>query len=53
MHFGFGLLRLSPDVFWTLSLRELAALGGTLRPMEAIDRTALSALMRRWPDQPR
>lgn len=51
LHFGLGLLRLSPEVFWALSLRELAALGGAMRVIPALDRDGLSALMRRWPDQ--
>lgn len=50
LHFGLGLLRLTPEAFWSLSLRELAALGGALRSADAMDRTALAALMRRWPD---
>jgi uncharacterized phage protein (TIGR02216 family) len=50
LHFGLGLLRLSPAAFWALSLRELMALGGAMRPMEGIDRAMLSTLMRRWPD---
>jgi uncharacterized phage protein (TIGR02216 family) len=50
LHFGLGLLRLPPGTFWALSLRELMALGGALRPMEGIDRAMLSTLMRRWPD---
>ena len=52
MHFGLGLLRLPPDAFWALTLRELMALGGALRPTDRPDRTALTALMRRWPDRP-
>lgn len=28
MHFGLGLLRLDPQTFWSLSLREFMALGG-------------------------
>lgn len=50
LHFGLGLLRLSPDCFWALSLREFVALGGALRPRPALDRATLAALMRRWPD---
>jgi uncharacterized phage protein (TIGR02216 family) len=52
LHFGLGLLRLSPDAFWALSLRELLVLGGSLRPPPGLDRAGLGALMRRWPDQP-
>jgi uncharacterized phage protein (TIGR02216 family) len=50
LHFGLGLLRLPPGTFWALSLRELMALGGAMRPMEGIDRAVLSTLMQRWPD---
>ncbi|MEM8749417.1 MAG: phage tail assembly chaperone [Pseudomonadota bacterium] len=52
MTFGFGVLKLSSNAFWALSLRELnAALkahmpGHTDRPSAA----ALQALMRRFPD---
>lgn len=53
MHFGLGLLRLPPSVFWSLTMRELIALGGALRPADALDRAALAAMMRRWPDQAR
>ena len=52
MHFGLGLLRLPPGMFWALSLRELMALGGALRPGDALDRASLAALMQRWPDGP-
>jgi len=51
LHFGLGLLRLSPDTFWALSLRELRALGGAMRPAQGLSRAGLGALMRRWPDE--
>jgi uncharacterized phage protein (TIGR02216 family) len=51
LHFGLGLLRLSPKTFWSLTMRELMALGGALRPADALDRAALAALMQRWPDE--
>jgi uncharacterized phage protein (TIGR02216 family) len=51
LHFGLGVLRLSPDAFWALSLRELLLLGGALRPAPGLDRAGLGALMRRWPDE--
>ncbi|MCB1447687.1 MAG: phage tail assembly chaperone [Rhizobiaceae bacterium] len=51
LHFGLGLLRLAPDAFWALSLRELMAMGGGSRAAAPMDRTALAALMRRWPDR--
>lgn len=50
MHFGLGLLRLSPETFWALSLTELSALGGMMRPIHALDRAGLGALMQQWPD---
>jgi uncharacterized phage protein (TIGR02216 family) len=50
LHFGLGLLRLPTDVFWSLSLRELSALGGACRSVDGMDRTGLATLMRRWPD---
>jgi uncharacterized phage protein (TIGR02216 family) len=50
LHFGLGRLRLSPAAFWALTPKELAALSGALQPLDGIDRAALSALMRRWPD---
>ena len=53
LHFGLGLLRLSPEAFWSLSMRELIALGGVSRPVDAMDRAALATLMQRWPDKPR
>ena len=52
---GFGLLRLSPAVFWSLTLRELdAALRGLLGPnaqRATPDRSALETLMQHFPDQ--
>jgi uncharacterized phage protein (TIGR02216 family) len=53
---GFGLLRLSPLAFWSLTPRELdAALGAILGPAAAaapLSRRELSRLMRRFPDFP-
>lgn len=51
LHFGFGLLRLTPEAFWSLTLRELMAFGGAMRPADQISRTALAELMLRWPDE--
>ncbi|WP_420131990.1 rcc01693 family protein [Rhodopseudomonas sp.] len=53
MQFGLGTLRLSPDAFWRMTPRELAAAligarGGVGAPL---DRGGLDALMRRYPDQ--
>lgn len=52
---GFGLLRLSPDAFWRMTPRELAAALSALSALlpaapEAIDRAGLAALMARFPD---
>ena len=49
---GFGLLRLSPDVFWRMSPREFAQ---AVRPFaraagDAPSRASLDALIRRFPD---
>jgi uncharacterized phage protein (TIGR02216 family) len=52
LHFGLGLLRLAPDIFWSMTVWELMALGGALRPADGPDRAAMAALMRRWPDPP-
>ncbi|MEL6298928.1 MAG: phage tail assembly chaperone [Pseudomonadota bacterium] len=52
MAFGLGVLRLSPDAFWRMTLPELkaaAGLSGT-HPSQAPDRIALRALMTRYPD---
>ncbi len=53
MAFGFGVLRLGPGDFWSLTPRELAAAfeglhGGAQRA--APERTALHALMQAFPD---
>ena len=50
LHFGLGLLRLPPNIFWALSVREFLALGGGMRSGDGIDRRGLEALMEKWPD---
>lgn len=55
MAFGFGILRLSPDVFWRMTPRELAAAlravhGQTLLPF---GRESFDDLLTRFPDGPR
>lgn len=51
MTFGFGHLRLSPDVFWRMTLAEFAAAARPLAPRrESMDRVAFSALRSRYPD---
>jgi len=53
IRFGLGHLRLSPEVFWRLSLVELVALiGGSGRTAMA-DRQQLDALMALFPDTKR
>ncbi|MFG1371790.1 rcc01693 family protein [Xanthobacter oligotrophicus] len=49
---GFGLLRLSPDAFWRMTPRELAAAVSALLPPapDHLSRPDLSALMARFPD---
>lgn len=49
--FGLGVLRLSPQQFWSMTPRELsyaieAVTGGIASP----DRSALAQLMKRYPD---
>jgi len=52
MQVGFGVLKLSPDAFWRITPRELAAAITALRGSanEAIGRARLSELMQRFPD---
>jgi len=52
MAFGLGTLRLSPDSFWRMTPRELAAaMGAVLGPRAApIDRASFAALRARFPD---
>ncbi|QUS39298.1 phage tail assembly chaperone [Tardiphaga alba] len=52
MQFGFGVLRLSPDAFWRMTPRELAAAMIAVQgPVPvAIDRAGLDALMQQFPD---
>lgn len=53
MKVGFGVLKLSPDAFWRMTPRELAAAitalrGGAAEPMR---RAQLNELMQRFPDR--
>ena len=54
MRAGLGVLRLPPDVFWSMTPREFAAaLVGILGPSpghDAMDRTSLARLIARYPD---
>lgn len=53
MAMGFGLLRLSPDVFWRMTPREFAHAARWLSPrqMQPPDRAVLRDLMQQFPDQ--
>ena len=52
MHAGFGLLRLAPAGFWAMTPIELRhAMGWTPAGDGAPTRTALDALMQRFPDE--
>jgi uncharacterized phage protein (TIGR02216 family) len=50
---GLGVLRLSPEQFWRMTPRELAAaLRGLYgEPAAPLDRAALDALLARFPDR--
>jgi len=54
MAIGLGVLRLSPRDLWSATPREIAAavrgLAGRWGAVEALQRPALGALMRRFPD---
>jgi uncharacterized phage protein (TIGR02216 family) len=54
MGFGLGILRLSPDAFWRMTPRELAAaMEAVLGPGAApLDRASFAALHARFPDAP-
>ncbi len=55
MALGFGLLRLSPDAFWAMTMPELAAalrgLRGETGLPDAPDGETFHALMRLFPDE--
>lgn len=54
MAFGFGVLRLSPDDFWAMTLLELSAAArgrhGVSSAAPVIERASFEALQRRFPD---
>jgi len=50
MTLGLARLRLSPHVFWGLSLPELAAMAGAFGAPARLSRRDVEALMRRFPD---
>lgn len=53
MAFGLGGLRLSPDAFWRMTPRELAAAmrGPGQVAAASLERSALARLMRDFPDE--
>ncbi|MFZ5733479.1 MAG: rcc01693 family protein [Pseudomonadota bacterium] len=52
MRFGFGILKLSPDAFWSMTPRELAHAIHAVRGHvpKPIARAAMNDLMTRYPD---
>lgn len=54
MAVGFGLLRLSPDVFWAMTPVEFAHAAGVLAPGRRAppNRAELASLMSAFPDTP-
>lgn len=51
MRFGFGVLRLPSEAFWSLSVRELHAAMEAHSPQRPTpERADLAALQRRYPD---
>lgn len=50
IRFGLVTLRLEPDVFWALTPAELTLLAGQGQALSPLDRTALEALERAFPD---
>lgn len=50
MTLGLSRLRLLPDVFWALSLPELAAMAGAFGHPAGLLRREVEALMTRFPD---
>ena len=57
MAFGLGVLRLSPDAFWAMSLREVmaamdgAGIGAGASSVKAPDQADLARLMAQFPDR--
>lgn len=52
MTLGLGRLRLTPEIFWRMTLPELAAAARALQPVRSnsIDRTGLQKLIQAYPD---
>jgi uncharacterized phage protein (TIGR02216 family) len=52
MTLAFGVMRLSPDIFWDMTPREFAAASKPfVRNVDALSRASLNALMSVFPDQ--
>ncbi|MBX3446598.1 MAG: phage tail assembly chaperone [Parvibaculaceae bacterium] len=53
MSLGLGQLRLPPEIFWRLTLPELAAAARALRPVRqhAMSRQSLRRMMLAFPDE--
>lgn len=50
MTLGLSRLRLSPDLFWSLSLPELTAMAGAFGEPASLSRREVETLMQRFPD---
>ena len=51
MAFAFGVLKLTPDIFWAMTPREFdAAASPFLRMGQFTERSTLAALMQEFPD---
>jgi uncharacterized phage protein (TIGR02216 family) len=50
MQFGLSRLRLAPEQFWRLTLRELFWLAGGAYKADTLPRPIFNALMQRFPD---
>lgn len=51
MELGLGVLRLTPDAFWHMTPRELAAAAGLSRSGGVLSRADLDVLMTAFPDR--
>jgi uncharacterized phage protein (TIGR02216 family) len=51
MRLGLAALKLDPDRFWRMTLREICAAAG-MSPVATMSRHDLQALMSAWPDPP-
>lgn len=51
IRFGISDLRLNPEVFWSLTPRELSVLAGSMDDDGALDRSGFERLMAQFPDE--